>query len=56
MPFEIKLAVFATLIIALGWAGTHDFEAAKAQESHYNAMVCGGYWPDYDNRKPECDK
>lgn len=56
MPFEIKIAVFATLIIALGWAGTHDFEAAKAQESHYNEMVCEGHWPDYRNEKPECIK
>lgn len=56
MSSEIKIAAVAILVLALGWAGTHDFEAAQIQESHYTEMVCGGHWPDYDNRKPECGK
>lgn len=56
MTLEAKIAIFAILFFALGWAGTHDFEAAKAQELHYTEMVCGGHWPDYDNRQPECGK
>ncbi len=43
------------IVLVLGFVGKWDYEDAKAQDQHYTNMVCEGYWPDYDNREPECD-
>ena len=40
-------AVFVTV-------STMDYSDAVAASDRYAEMVCGGYWPDYDNRQPEC--
>ena len=47
------LAALGFLILAL--IGNMDYEDAKAEEAHYNDMVCHGYWPDYEKRRPKCD-
>ena len=43
------------MFIILGIIGNMDYEDAKAEEAHYNDMVCHGYWPDYERRSPKCD-
>ena len=40
-------AVFVTV-------STMDYSDAVAASDHYAEMVCGGYWPDYENRNPDC--
>lgn len=50
------LLVLAAFIALLSLAGHSDYEDAKAQAAHYNSMVCNGHWPDYEQRKPECEK
>lgn len=46
--------LIALLFLAYGIAGTSDYEAAVEADQHYTEMVCAGYWPDYDDRKPDC--
>ena len=47
-------AAIATLLLAYGIVGTMDYEDAVAADRHYAEMVCAGYWPDYDDRRPDC--
>jgi len=47
-------AALAALLLAYGIVCTSDFEDAVAADQHYREMVCAGYWPDYDDRKPDC--
>ena len=49
----ILLAVGAFLF--LGLMGNMAYEDARTEEAHYIDMVCNGYWPDYENRKPVCE-
>jgi hypothetical protein len=45
---------FSAAIIGLGIAGMWDYEDAVDQDAEYRMMVCAGYWPDYEDRKPDC--
>lgn len=45
---------FSAVIIALGIAGIWDYEDAVQTDAEYKMMVCAGYWPDYEDRKPDC--
>lgn len=47
-------AALAAILLAYGIVGTSDYEDAVAADQHYTEMVCAGYWPDYDDRKPDC--
>jgi hypothetical protein len=47
-------AALAVLLLAYGVVGKSDYEEAVAADQHYSEMVCAGYWPDYDDRKPDC--
>jgi hypothetical protein len=47
-------AVIALLLLAFGLVGQSDYEDAVAADQHYTEMVCAGYWPDFDGRKPNC--
>lgn len=47
-------AAIAALLLAFGLVGQSDYEDAVAADQHYTEMVCAGYWPDYDDRKPNC--
>jgi len=49
------LSAMLGALIILGIIGNMDYEDAKAEEAHYNDMVCHGYWPDYERRRPKCD-
>jgi len=42
-------------VLALGIAGSGDIEAEQDSARLYNEMVCAGNWPDYENRRPQCD-
>jgi len=53
--FCIGLALLAFVLLTLAAIGDMDYEDAKAEEAHYNDMVCHGYWPDYEQRRPKCD-
>lgn len=48
--------VAAVLVVLLAYmvASQSDYEDAVEQDNYYNTMVCGGHWPDYDNRQPSC--
>jgi hypothetical protein len=54
LTFIIMALLFA--LLALGIAGTGDLQEAQDQARVYNEMVCAGHWPDYENRKPTCQK
>lgn len=47
-------AAIAALLLAFGIVGAMDYEDAVAADQHYNEMVCAGYWPDYEDRRPDC--
>ena len=42
------------VLLALGIAGNGDIEAEQDSARLYSEMVCAGYWPDYEQRKPDC--
>ncbi len=46
-------AVFGTItiLLAFGWVGQSDYQAAQVEQEYYCEMVAGGRWPDY---KAEC--
>lgn len=43
-------------VLALGIAGNGDIEAEEDSARMYTEMVCKGAWPDYEGRKPKCQK
>jgi len=47
-------AAIAALLLAYGIVGTMDYEDAVVADQHYTEMVCAGYWPDYEDRRPDC--
>lgn len=54
---KLRYAIaFLALIAVFGFVGSMDYEDAIAEHEHYEAMVCAGHWPDYDNRKPDCEE
>lgn len=53
--YQIILGAVGFLAV-LGLAGTGDMQEAQAQERVYTDMVCKGYWPDYEGRKPKCQE
>ena len=48
------LAAAILLVILYGIVGQSDYDDAVAMDEHYAEMVCAGYWPDYEARKPNC--
>ena len=53
--YQVILGVIA-FFLALGLAGSGDIQEAEAQAAVYEKMVCAGHWPDYEGRKPKCQK
>lgn len=47
-------AAIAALLLAYGIVGTMDYEDAVEADRRYAEMVCAGYWPDYEDRRPDC--
>lgn len=57
MTHPITVTILAILFgLMLLLVGGEDFAVAQAEHEHYISMVCDGYWPDYQNIKPECKK
>jgi hypothetical protein len=54
---QLTLILMALLfvLLALGIAGNGDIEAEQDSAKVYTEMVCKGYWPDYEQRRPSCD-
>jgi hypothetical protein len=54
---KLTLILMALLfvLLALGIAGNGDIEAEEDSAKVYAEMVCKGYWPDYEQRRPSCD-
>jgi hypothetical protein len=53
--YQVILGACA-FFLALGLVGSMDVAEAEAQAKVYNEMVCKGHWPDYEGRKPKCQK
>jgi len=53
---RLTLILMALLfaLLAFGIAGNGDIEAEEDSAKVYAEMVCAGYWPDYENRNPNC--
>ena len=56
MAIESKILVLLAVALSVAWVSTQDTYEDQREAMHYNNMVCGGYWPDYKNEKPECAK
>lgn len=52
-PITTAAAVIA-MLLAYGIVGTMDYEDAVEADLLYTDMVCAGYWPDYEDRRPDC--
>ena len=52
MIFKAKIIIIVAIIVLTG-CDKHDIHAAMV--AHYDRMVCAGAWPDYDDRKPDCE-
>lgn len=53
--YKVILGAVGFLAV-LGLVGTGDVHEAEAQARFYDKMVCEGHWPDYEGRKPQCQK
>lgn len=53
MKLRNLLFVLAFFLV-LGLVGQMDYQSELDAEAHYAEMVCGGHWPDYENRNPDC--
>lgn len=52
---RLRNLLFAVaFLLALGLVGQMDYQSELDAEAHYTEMVCGGHWPDYENRNPDC--
>jgi hypothetical protein len=49
-------AALVGVFLCLGFVGSLDVEDAEASARHYSEMVCAGHWPDYENRRPNCEQ
>jgi hypothetical protein len=45
----VAIVIFGALV-----ATDNSYEEAKIEAEHYTDMVCNGYWPDYEERNPDC--
>jgi hypothetical protein len=52
---NISIWIAAILLVGMVVACDDSYQKAVDDAEFYNDMVCEGYWPDYDNRKPVCE-
>ena len=50
-----KISIAAAVVAALLWASSQDYDHEVTMSEEYRYNVCLGYWPDYDNLKPNCE-
>jgi hypothetical protein len=46
--------IVAILLVGMVVACDDSYHEAQMEAEHYTDMVCNGYWPDYDEREPDC--
>ena len=51
LAFLAGVALIAVVTLA---ASEMAYQDAVNSDTHYTAMVCGGFWPDYRKWEPEC--
>lgn len=44
----------AAWLIAISLVAEEDIKDEEKQATHYETMVCSGYWLDYKKLTPEC--
>ena len=50
-----KISIAAAVVAALLWVSNWDYDHEVTMSKEYRYNVCLGYWPDYDNLKPNCE-
>jgi len=51
---NISIWIAAILLVGMVVACDDSYQQAVDDAEFYNDMVCEGYWPDYDQREPDC--
>ena len=51
---NISIWIVTILLVGMVVACDDSYEQAKADAEFYSDMVCQGYWPDYEEREPDC--
>ena len=49
-----KISIAVAVVAALLWVSNWDYDHEVAMSKEYRYNVCLGYWPDFDNLKPNC--
>jgi hypothetical protein len=50
-----KICVAVAVVAAVLWISSMDYAHEVSMSKEYQYNVCHGYWPDYDNLKPNCE-
>lgn len=56
MRLMLEIALIAVVLSLFLIVSSMDYVDAKAAETEYRDMVCQGFWPDYDQRNPDCSQ
>ena len=50
-----KICIALVIVAALLYVSSIDYAHEVAMSNEYRYNVCHGYWPDYENLKPNCE-
>jgi hypothetical protein len=50
-----KISIAVAVVAALLYISSMDYAHEVSMSKEYQYNVCLGYWPDYDNLKPNCE-
>ena len=50
-----KICIAVAVVAAVLWISSMDYAHEVSMSKEYKYNVCLGYWPDYDNLKPNCE-
>ena len=50
-----KICIALVIVAALLYVSSIDYAHEVAMSDEYRYNVCHGYWPDYENLKPNCE-
>jgi hypothetical protein len=50
-----KISITVAVVAALLYISSMDYAHEVSMSKEYQYNVCLGYWPDYDNLKPNCE-
>ena len=50
-----KICIALVIVAALLYVSSMDYVHEVAMSNEYRYNVCHGYWPDYENLKPNCE-